>query len=89
MRANFADWQNGWFGLSLELTVEEIDQLISMLQIVRDDPEQHFHITSDYKASGGLGDIEICRMTQSLPHNMKISGRAIGPGEAIRSVPKD
>jgi len=84
MHADFSDWQNGWFGLSLELTVAEIDHLIGLLQFIRDDPEQHFHITSDYQGSGGLGDIEICQMTRSLPHNMSISGLALGPGETIR-----
>jgi hypothetical protein len=84
MHAKYSDWQNGWFGLSLELTVEEIDHLIGMLQCIRNDPEQHFHITSDYKGGGGLGDIEICQMTQLLHHNMSISGRAMGPGETLK-----
>lgn len=49
----------GKFGIELG----EIERLIQSLNMLRQAPGQHFHISSDYKGNGGVGDIEIyqCR----------------------------
>lgn len=83
MRASLEDWKNNWFGLSLALNPQEIDRLIALLQKLRADPEEHFHITSDYKADSGLGDIEVSVKTDSTPDNLFLSSIALAPGDEI------
>jgi len=83
MHAKLNDWKNGWFGVELGLKAEEIDPLISLLQMIKSDPEQHFHLSSDYKGEGGLGDLEIHLQPTNVVSNMESLGRAIGPGEEV------
>ncbi|MEB1609345.1 hypothetical protein LZZ50_03995 [Xanthomonas arboricola] len=79
MHAELEDWKNGWHGLRLSLLPQEISRLIELLQDLQQDPEQHFHISSDYSAESGLGDIEISIATDSEQHNMSLSGLALAP----------
>jgi hypothetical protein len=83
MRGEIKDWNNGWYGVSLGLSVPEIDRLIALLTKIRNDPEQHFHISSDYSGSGGLGDIEIYIAEAGSPSNLKLSGVALAPGSEM------
>ncbi|PPT35785.1 hypothetical protein XarbCFBP8132_19760 [Xanthomonas arboricola] len=53
--------------------------MIGLLQDLQQDPEQHFHISSDYSAESGLGDIEISIATDSEQHNMSLSRLALAP----------
>jgi hypothetical protein len=78
MNATLDDWKNGWFGLGLGLAPAEVDALIAHLQRLKADPDQHFHIASEYKGNGGIGDIEVfidsaatpgicaCRLSRSV-----------------------
>ena len=83
MHVRMKDWKNGWYGIELSLGESEIDRLIELLQMIKDDSDQHFHISSDYKESGGVGDIEISVNTDHQSDNMSLSGRALAPGEEI------
>ena len=83
MHVRLEDWNNGWYGIGISLDEKEIDRLIDLLQMLKDEPDQHFHITSDYKESGGVGDIEIAVNTDHQSNNMSLSGRALLPGEEI------
>jgi hypothetical protein len=83
MHVELKDWNNGWSGLSIGITKEEVGRLIELLQMIKNDPEQHFHISSDYRGSGGMGDIEISIKTPEQIHNMSLSGRALAPGKEI------
>ena len=83
MNAELEDWKNGWHGLRLALTHEEIDKIVRLLQSIQADPEQHFHLSSDYKADGGLGDIEVSLKDASQPDNLFIWGVAQPPGATI------
>lgn len=80
MRGEIQNWNNGWYGVSLGLSVPEIDRLILLLTRIRGGSEQHFHIRSDYSGSGGLGDIEVYVTEASAPNNMQLSGLALAPG---------
>jgi len=79
VQAELDDWKNGWHGLRLSATPGEISQLITLLQDLIKDPDQHFHISSDYKAQGGLGDIEISVNTEEDTNNLFLSSLAIPP----------
>ncbi len=83
MYSEFENWNNGWFGVRLSASPKEIERLIAQLQKLLDDPNQHFHISSDYKADSGLGDIEISVKSDLESDNLFLSGLALAPGEEI------
>lgn len=58
MNIEIEDFKTGWFGLHIGLSPEDIDKLIKRLELIKQSPERHFHIFSDYEGSGGVGDIE-------------------------------
>lgn len=86
MHVKLEDWDNGWSGVHIGLAKPEIARLIELLQMIDADPEQHFHISSDYKGSGGIGNIEVYVSTAEQEGNMRLSGRALSPGEKIESL---
>jgi len=89
MHSELEDWKNGWYGVQLGLLAEEIDALIEHLQMLKADPDQHFHLSSTYKGSGGLGDIMVYVQGRSEPSNMgPIGGKALTPGDVI-PLPND
>jgi len=81
MHVRIEDWKNGWSGISVGLDPDEIDHFIELLKSIKDEPDQHFQISSDYKGIGGIGDIEIAIRSEMEKHNMSLSGRALAPGE--------
>ncbi|KQZ57853.1 hypothetical protein ASD53_09635 [Lysobacter sp. Root559] len=80
MHAEIESWNNGWHGISLGLTVAEIDRLIALLTKLKSGPDQHFHMSSDYSGSGGIGDIEVYVASAEELSNLQLSGLAIAPG---------
>jgi len=83
MRTKLDNWNNGWIGIELGIRRDEIDPLIALLTMLKNDPDQHFHISSDYKESEGVGDIEIYVQSTDEESNMILLGRAIAPGSEI------
>ena len=83
MHVKIEDWENGWSGISVGIDPDEIDRFIELLKMIKEDREQHFHLSSDYKGTGGIGDIEISIRSESEEHNMSLSGRALAPGETL------
>jgi hypothetical protein len=83
MHSTLEDWKNGWFGVQLGLKKEEIDRVIELLRMLKHEPDQHFHFSSDYKGTGGLGDIEFFVQSVDQPSNMEPLGKALAPGEEI------
>jgi len=83
MHSKLNDWNNGWSGLELRIRAEEIDLLISLLRMIKADPEQHFHLSSNYNGAGGIGDIEISIQPPEESSNMESLGRALAPGEEV------
>lgn len=84
MHSELEDWKNGWYGVQLGLLAEEIDAFIERLRMLKAEPDQHFHLSSTYKGSGGLGDITIYVQDRSEPSNMEpIGGKALAPGDAL------
>lgn len=84
MRTELEDWKNGWYGVQFGILAEEIDALIERLQMLKAEPDQHFHLSSTYEGSGGLGDITVYLQDRSEPSNMgSISNKALAPGTVI------
>ncbi len=84
MIAEIEIWKEGWQGISLGLSNEEIDQLISLLQKIKNDNDQHFHISSTWEGEPGIGDIEIYVKDEKQKNNMSLSSLAIEPGTEIK-----
>lgn len=83
MRSKLEDWKNGWFGVELGLKKEEIPRVIALLQMIQEDTDQHFHLSSDYKGSGGIGDIMIYVQLPEEISNMESTGKALAPGSEV------
>ena len=70
--------------MQLGISVREIDTLIERLQMLKAEPDQHFHLSSTYQGSGGLGDITVYVQDFSEPSNMEtIGSKAFAPGDII------
>ena len=80
MHSKLTDWKNGWFGVELGIAKNEIDVIIERLKMLKEEPDQHFHVSSDYKAQGGLGDITIYVQAPDEHNNMETLGKALAPG---------
>ena len=85
MHAELENWNNGWFGVRLAMRPREIRHLIGLLNKLLDDPDQHFHMTSNYAGESGLGDIELSVASDENLDNMKISGLAMGPDSEVET----
>jgi hypothetical protein len=84
MHTELEDWKNGWYGVRLGISMDEIDILIERLKMLKAEPDQHFHLSSTYQGGGGLGDITVFVQGPSEPSNMEdIGSRAFAPGESI------
>ena len=84
MHTELEDWKNGWYGVQLGITAEEIDVLIERLRMLKEEPDQHFHLTSTYKDGGGVGDITVYVQETLKPNNMEdVGGKALAPGTVI------
>jgi hypothetical protein len=49
--------------------------------MIKADPEQHFHLSSDFEGNGGVGDIEIYMRDEMQKNNMALLSKAIEPGD--------
>lgn len=58
MRIDLENFGTGWIGLTLGLSQKDIDELIQHLQHLRES-QGHFHLSSDFIGSEGVGDIEV------------------------------
>ena len=83
MRVTTEDWNNGWHGIEMGISINEIDYFIKMLKMLKDDPDQHFHINSDYKAKDGIGSITFYVKNEKEHDNMEMGSKALLPGEEI------
>ena len=88
MHAKLEDWKNGWFGVQLGIREGEIDRLIELLRVLKNETDQHFHLSSDDKAENGLGDITVYVQDPLEPDKMEALGKALLPGDSV-DFPKD
>ena len=72
------DYKTGWFGINISIRRHEKDVLIERLKQLKNNENQHFHLTSDFTDDGGVGDIGF-NISDEGKDNMTISGFAIPP----------
>ena len=83
MRASLEDWNNGWVEVEMGLSRSDIDRLIGLLQMIKADPDQHFHATSDFVSAGGIGKVTFYIQQPEELDNLSLGGRALGAGESV------
>ncbi|MCM8813162.1 MAG: hypothetical protein NC924_04410 [Candidatus Omnitrophica bacterium] len=77
MRIKLEDFKTGWYGLSIGLKKADIEKLISMLSLLLEKKDQHFHLVSaDPQQNSGVYDIEIYYDNDNSPDTMSISSVA-------------
>ncbi len=72
MNVQIEDFKTGWFGITLGIKKSEVDTLIQGLAYLKSNPDQHFHIRSDYSGQGGIGDIELYIESDDVSDNAVI-----------------
>ena len=71
MKTDLNDFKTGWFGIQIGLKAHEIGDLIDALEGLKK-YRTHFHLRSEFKGEGGVGDIEIYIQPDDQPSNMEI-----------------
>jgi hypothetical protein len=72
MNIALEDFKTGWFGLRIGITDAEIPVLIKRLQDLQRN-HAHFHLRSEFKGAGGVGDVEIFWVEPDAPHTLTIN----------------
>lgn len=76
MKSSIEDFETGWYGIYLALDEDDIDKLIELLKVLKEDNSYHFHLfsTAFDNEPGGIADIQFSRKMESEPSNLKIGG---------------
>jgi hypothetical protein len=83
MRASLEDWNNGWVEIEIGLTAGDVDRLIALLQMIKADPNQHFHASSEFVGISGIGQITFQAQQPNEMDNLTLGSQALGAGESI------
>ena len=72
-----------WSEVSIELTREEIEELIALLRAISEDADQHFHLTSS--SHGGAEGVQLTFAQESpgAQSDAQLSSLAIPPGSEV------
>jgi hypothetical protein len=84
MRASLEDWNSGWVEIEVGLRAGDIDRLIALLQMIKADPNQHFHASGDFVGVGGIGHITFQVQQPTEMDNLSLGGQALAAGESIK-----
>jgi hypothetical protein len=79
MHVEMEDLGTGWYQIYMAIKPTELDSLIELLQLLKNDQTQHFHLSSDYEGEGGIGDIEFSIQGEEEIDNMMLTSPAIRP----------
>lgn len=75
MNAFLKDFETGWFGLNLDLTTADIDEMIRLLNLLRQDKIGHFHLSDNESGNTGkLNQIEVSRIDEADDNSNFIYG---------------
>ena len=79
MRIDYRDYQTGWFGVEMYLKQNDIDNLIHLLEQLRNvEPSQHFVLArNDFEGSSkGVFGVEIIRDEEAATDTFQVLGLA-------------
>ena len=83
MQISLEGSRDDWFEVEIGVAPSEVDGLIDLLRMIKDEPNQHFHLSADGSTSGGPGRITFCAMPEEEAGNAVMLSRAFLPGETI------
>jgi hypothetical protein len=55
-----------------------------LLQIIKADPDQHFHASSNFVGVGGIGQITFQVQQPNEMDSLSLGGQVLGAGESIK-----
>ncbi len=61
------------------LSLHEVDRLIQMLKLLMQDPDQHFHCSSNHEDNSRIAGVDFYIKQATDPDNATISGPSIEP----------
>jgi|688.fasta_scaffold1263895_1 hypothetical protein len=70
MRCEIEDFKTGWFQIYLRLHPNEVDDLIRLLNGLKED--SHFHLANQHTEASGVADIEISLQGNDELDNMRL-----------------
>ncbi len=71
MKSEIEDFKTGWFGISLGLNNNEIENLIAKLRELKENKD-HFHYRSDFIGKEGIGDIEFYYTEEDIKNDLSL-----------------
>ncbi len=63
-----------------------IDRLIQLLRELKNDHDQHFHISSNFDGSCRIGDLTFYMVNDTESDDIRMTGLAQGPGSVISGL---
>ena len=85
MRVQVEDIGDGMINIDLGLRPDEIDKLIRDLQMLKENPDQHFHVSSNFDGACPIGEFTFYNKEPDEPDDIHLTGRAYSPGDIIPS----
>jgi hypothetical protein len=83
MRVVVDELADNMFNIDLGLQPTEIDRLISFLEMLKSDHDQHFHISSNFDGACRIGEFTFYVKDPNEPDDIHLLGRALSPGDII------
>jgi len=83
MKVTVEDLSNSMINIELGLSPDEIDLLISRLAMLKREPDQHFHVSSNFDGSCRVGDLSFYIKQPDDPDDILIFGKAVFPDDPI------
>lgn len=72
MNLELISFETGWAGISLVLSIEEIDKFRELLLLLKTGQLNHFHLRrNDWDSGPSIADIEIGIAKPDVPNNMQ------------------
>ena len=72
-----------WCEVDIRLSRDEIEGLIAQLAAIRDDPDQHFHLTSESPLITEAVQVTFSQDPPDAPAEARLSSLALPPGTEI------
>lgn len=72
-----------WSEVTVALNRDEIDELIGLLEAIRDDAEQHFHLTSSTQEGAESVQLTFSQEVSDDSSNARMSSLALPPGSEV------
>lgn len=79
MKLTREDFETGWTEVAMGLSSHEVDRLIQMLQLIKQDPNQHFHCSSNHEDDSRIAGVDFYIKQATDSDNATIVGPAIEP----------